>query len=105
MRKVQKTESSSKTEKLGDVVNRILKEQIVPKQAKFSRLIDCWEEILPSELVEHSYIENITAGQLIVRVDAPSYKYELQLCGDEILQQLKTRCSAARIEEIKIVIS
>jgi predicted nucleic acid-binding Zn ribbon protein len=93
-----------KAEKLGDIVNQFLEKQVVPKQAKFGRLADCWVDILPSELAEHSQIEDISGGQLLVKVDSPSYKYELQLCSAEILQQLKTRCSSARIERMKIII-
>jgi len=94
----------TKPEKLGDVVSKFLEKKVLPKHSRFSRLANAWAEILPSELAEHSHIEDISAGQLIVRVDAPSYKYELQLCSAEILQQLKTRCSTVGIRKIKIII-
>jgi len=104
MKQTKQFRRSMKAEKLGDIVNRFMEKKICPKQTRFNRINDCWTEILPSELAEHSHIEDILAGQLIVKVDAPSYKYELQLCSAEVLQQLKTRCSAARIEKMKIII-
>jgi predicted nucleic acid-binding Zn ribbon protein len=104
MKQTKQMRRSTKAEKLGDIVNKFLEKQVLPKRATFGRLTDCWVDILPSELAEHSHIEDISAGQLIVKADAPSYKYELQLCSAEILQQLKTRCSAARIEKMKIII-
>jgi hypothetical protein len=103
MTKTQQSKKSNNPERLGDIVNKVLKEKVSPKQAKFSRLVNCWSEILPSELVEHCCIEDISAGQLVVRVDAPSYKYELQLCREEVVQQLNNKCSSARIEKIKII--
>ncbi|MHC4130529.1 MAG: DciA family protein [Planctomycetota bacterium] len=104
MKQVKRPYRLNKAEKLGDVVTKFLEKQVLPKHARFSRLAESWAEILPSELAEHSYIEDISAGQLIVRVDAPSYKYELQLCSAEILQQLETRCSTAGIKRMKIII-
>jgi hypothetical protein len=104
MKQTKQLHSIAKEEKLGDVVNRLLEQKIIPEQNKFNKLNQCWNEILPAELAEHSTVEDITAGQLIVKVDAPSYRYELQLCSADVLKQLQFRCSAVHVKRMKIVI-
>lgn len=93
-----------KAQKLGDVVNELMQAQIKPRHTRFRRLEHHWSNILPSELADHSRIEDISSGRLLVKADAPSYKYELQLCSEDILRQLQSRCSALRIKEIKIIV-
>jgi len=74
----------NRTQKLGDVVNELMQAQIQPKHTRFNRLERHWSNILPSELANHSHIEEISAGCLLVKADAPSYKYELQLCSEDL---------------------
>jgi hypothetical protein len=103
MKKTKRSRYKTRPEKLGVIADRFLTECVIPKQARFSSLEKSWLEILPSELAAHSSIQGLSAGQLMVRVDSPSHKYEMQLCSSEILQQLKVSCPAARIEKIKII--
>jgi len=65
---------------------------------------DAWSEILPDELGEHCGIVEVTGGLLKVKVDSPAYMYELQLCGSELLDELRRRCPRARLTRIKFAV-
>jgi hypothetical protein len=103
MKQTKKSRYKTHPEKLGAIADRFLTQCVIPKQARFRSVEKTWFEILPPELAAHSSIQGLSAGQLIIRVDSPSHKYELQLCSSEILPQLKASCPAARIEKIKII--
>jgi hypothetical protein len=79
--------------------------QVSPRQAKYGAVVELWQRILPLELRRHCEITDISGGQLTVRVDSPSYKYELHLCGSEILKELQRQCPKLRLTKIKFVVS
>jgi|WetSurMetagenome_2_1015567.scaffolds.fasta_scaffold1588945_1 hypothetical protein len=86
---------------LGQAVSKFLDEQVSPKQAVYGTVIEIWDKILPAELAKHCRIVDITDGQITVAVDSPSYKYELNLCSDELLKQLRQLCPVRRLKKIK----
>lgn len=91
--------------RLGDAVQKFMAEQVSPRQARFGAVAELWSQLLPAELCRHCEIVDITGGQLKVRVDSPAYKYELQLCSSELLEELQQQCPKARLTEIKLVVS
>lgn len=90
---------------LGRVAQQLLDEQISPRQAIYSEVAETWSRILPDELGRHCEVSDISAGQLSVSVDSPSHMYELQLCGSELLAELRRECPKARLTRIKFVIA
>ena len=94
-----------RTVRLGDTVQRFMAEQVSPRQARFGAVAELWSQLLPAELCRHCEIVDISGGQLKVRVDSPAYKYELQLCSSELLEELQQQCPKARLTEIKFVVS
>ena len=92
---------SSGAVSLGRAAQQLLTEQIAPQQAKFSQIDDVWRDLLPAALQQHCEIVDISGGQLDVRVDSPSYVYELQLCSSELLSELQRLCPRARLTKIK----
>ncbi|MHC4568990.1 MAG: DciA family protein [Planctomycetota bacterium] len=90
---------------LGQIVQQFLDGQVSPRQAVFSEVADAWSRMLPDELARHCEIVDISAGLLKVRVDSPSYMYELQLCGSELLDELQQECPGARLTKIKFVVA
>ena len=87
--------------RLDQAVQKLVEEQVLPRQARFSRVMEVWERLLPAPLAAHCEITDITAGQLDVRVDSPSYLYELQLCSSELLDELQRQCPKVRLTKIK----
>lgn len=90
--------------RLGEVVQQVMAERISPMQSRFGAVAEAWGETVPGELGRHCEIVEVAGGQLNVRVDAPAYAYELQLCRTEIVEELKRRCPEARIKRIKVVV-
>jgi hypothetical protein len=80
-------------------------EQISPRQARFDAVAEVWRQVLPAELCRHCEVTDVSGGQLKVQVDSPSYKYELQLCGSELLGELQRQCPKVRLTKIKFVVA
>lgn len=87
--------------RLDQAVQQLVQEQVLPRQSRFSRVMEVWQRLLPEQLAAHCEIANITAGQLDVQVDSPSYLYELQLCSSELLDELQRQCPKVRLTKIK----
>ena len=90
---------------LGQVAQQLLAEQISPQQAKFSQVDEVWRDLLPAELQQHCEIVDISGGQLDVKVDSPSYVYELQMCSSELLSELQRQCPRVRLTRIKFTVA
>ncbi|MHC4571687.1 MAG: DciA family protein [Planctomycetota bacterium] len=94
----------NKAAKLGDVIRQLVENRISPLQARFGKIEEAWNQLLPAELCRHCGITSISGGQLKVHVDSPSYVYELQLCSSELLEELQRQCPRAKIKKIKFII-
>jgi len=103
--KYRKAKIPNSTVTLGDVVQNFMTKWVSPRQARFGAVAELWSQLLPAELCQHCEIVDISGGQLKVRVDSPAYKYELQLCSSEILEELQQQCPKARLTEIKFVVA
>jgi len=93
-----------RTAKVGDVAQTFVTRWVSPRQARFGAVVEVWSRLIPAELCKHCEIVDVSGGQLKVRVDSPSYKYELQLCSSELLKELQQQCPKVRLTEIKFVI-
>ncbi len=94
-----------RTAKVGDVVQKFVTQWVSPRQARFGAVVEVWSQLIPAELCKHCEIVDVSGGQLKIRVDSPSYKYELQLCSSELLKELQQQCPRVRLTEIKFVIA
>ena len=101
----QKKHKPDRTVRIGEAAQKFFGEQVSPRQAKYGAVIELWQQILPEELSQHCEIVDISGGQLTVKVDSPSYKYELHLCSSELLQELQQQCPRVRLTKIKFVIA
>ncbi len=101
----RRVRKADRTVRLGDTVQRFMSEQVSPRQARFGAVAELWSQLLPAELCRHCEIVDVSGGELKVRVDSPAYKYELQLCSSEILEELQQQCPRVRLTKIKFVVS
>ena len=101
----QRARRRDSTVRLGRVVQQLMDERVSPRQARFGPVVELWTQLLPAGLCQHCEIIDISGGQLTVQVDSPSYKYELQLCGSELLEELQLQCPKARLTKIKFVVA
>jgi hypothetical protein len=93
------------TVRLGHAVEQLMTKQIAPQQSKYGPVAEVWKRLLPEGLGEHCEIVDISAGRLKVKVDSPSYRYELQLCSMELLDELQRQCPKTRLSQIRFVIA
>jgi hypothetical protein len=91
------------TTRLGDVLSKLMENQISPRRERFEPVAQLWSQLLPAELHRHCKIVDISAGQMKVLVDSPSYMYELKLCSPELLEELQ-RNTSTRIKKIKFAV-
>ena len=99
----KKKKRFDRTVRLGDTLNELMENRIAPAGAKFSPVAGLWSHLLPEELAKHCEIIDFSGGQLKVKADSPSHRYELQLCSEQLLESLQERCPGARIKRIKVV--
>jgi len=90
--------------RLGDTLCELMESRISPRQCRFRAVVEVWSQVLPSALREHCELVDISGGQLKVQVDSSPYKYELQLCSSELLEELRRQCPQARLTRIKFVV-
>ena len=101
----RRLQHSDRTVSLGNAAEQLMAGWIAPRQSKYGPVAEVWEQLLPEGLNEHCEIVDITAGRLKVKVDSPSYRYELQLCSTELLEELQRQCPKSRLRQIKFVIA
>ena len=92
------------TVSLAEVAKRVIDERISPRQSRLGSVVELWSELLPEELASHCKLIDVTAGQLKVKVDSPSYASELRWCSSQLIEELQQHCPRAGIENIKIII-
>jgi len=92
-------------DRLDVVINKVLEGDISVKQKKISPVIDAWEDILPPELKDHSQIQEFKGNILWVKIDNPTYLYNMQTLKKELLAELQRLCPASRIADIKFNIN
>jgi len=95
----------NRTVKLCDAAQQFMTKKVLPLQERFGAVTELWSRLLPAELHRHCEIVDVSGGHLKVRVDSPAYKYELQLCSPELLEELQQQCPRARITDIKFVVA
>ena len=77
------------------------KKNIQKRQVKFAPIAECWSQLVPEFLLEHTALESFTRGQLTVLVDSSSHLYELnQLLLAGLRKQLLVACKAAGLRKI-----
>ena len=78
--------------------------KVFPRQKKFSGLSQAWEELLPTELVEHCCLDSLQAGKLKVLVDSSSHLFEMNLLVKEgLVDHLRQKCPQSGLSEINLV--
>src|SRR5688572_16795604 len=86
---------------LGPEMLTFFKKNVQRRQTKFAPIAECWSQLVPDFLLEHTALESFTRGQLTVLVDSSSHLYELnQLLLAGLRKQLLVACKAAGLRKI-----
>ena len=92
------------TDRIGNLVDTLLRETIKPAQTRLEPLEEAWEQIVPPGLAAHCRVRGLGSGQLRIGVDSPVYMYELQLCSQDLLEALQRRCPQSGLRRIKLTL-
>ena len=80
-------------------------ERLAPVHTNANSITEAWDMILPPNLRQHCRVGAITGGTVKVVADAASYMYELQLCKDELLAELRRLCPGAGVRRLQIAMA
>ena len=88
---------------LGAEMVAFFKQSVEKRNAKFSKIANCWSQLIPETLAEHCALESFSRGTLVVLVDSASHLYELkQLLLAGLQQQLLLVCANAGLRKINL---
>jgi hypothetical protein len=88
---------------LGPEMLTFFKQNVQKRQTKFAPIAECWSQLIPDFLLQHTALESFTRGQLTVLVDSSSHLYELnQLLLAGVRKQLLIACKAAGLRKITL---
>src|SRR4051812_43257253 len=88
---------------LGPELITFFKHGIQKRQTKFGAIADCWSQLIPETLLDHTALESFHRGQLTVLVDSSTHLYELkQLLLSGLQRQLLIACKSAGLRKINL---
>ena len=88
---------------LGAEMVAFFKQSVEKRNAKFSKIANCWTQLVPETLAAHCALELYSRGTLVVLVDSASHLYELkQLLLAGLQQQLLLTCANAGLRKINL---
>ena len=88
---------------LGAEMVAFFKQSVERRNAKFSKIANCWTQLVPETLAEHCALESYSRGTLVVLVDSASHLYELkQLLLAGLQQQLLLVGANAGLRKINL---
>jgi len=89
---------------IGELVARYIAERVDPRHENFESVAAAWEETAPRGMVGFCRLADVIHGKARVLVSSPSHLYQLQLCGPQLLEQLRQRCGKKTVKSIKFEI-
>lgn len=87
-------------ESLGAAIAKMLKLYKIEKPVRQNEALFIWSEVVGEVIAKHAQPEKIAYSKLIVRVDSPVWRNELNFRKSEILKQLNSHLEGAQIKEI-----
>jgi len=88
---------------LGPDMLSFFKHSVEKKQTKLQQIAQCWTQLVPPTLCDHTALESFHSGTLKVIVDSSSHLYELKhllLAGLE--KQLLLACKKSGLRKISL---
>lgn len=89
---------------IGDVLGSYVKTRLKPVK-RSSPIVDAWAKIVPEGLDEFCEIKSIQAGVLKVAVSNPSYRFEMEMLKQELINSINNELGGKRnkLRDIKFL--
>lgn len=95
----------SKAERVGDVVESILKRSDTRGGLRSARVCASWKDVAGPAAAAHSRAVRVTDGELVVAVDSPAWASEMSLMRSRYLQALQERVGKEAVTAIRFTVS
>lgn len=81
----------------------LMKHKLGKRVKQLGQLADLWDDVLPSEIREHTALECFRNGVLTVLVDSAAHRFQLQtLLTGGLMKVLQQRCPGA-LNKVRLV--
>ena len=88
---------------LGEDAIELFNDQIKKRHAKFGKLAEAWDALVPEMFQPHTYLATFARGTLNVNVDSSSHLYELkQLMLSGLEDQLLLACRTVGLKKVAL---
>ncbi len=88
---------------LGEDAVELFNSQIKKRHAKFGKLSEAWETLVPAMFQEHTMLASFVRGVLVVHVDSSPHLYELkQLMLAGVEDQLLLACRGEGLKKLTL---
>lgn len=89
-----------RAERIGSVLDRVLKKLGIEKQLKERTLFGVWEEEVGAEIARHAQPAHIKNGRLTVSVEGSVYVQEYSFLKKDLIKKLNGRLGKPIVKEI-----
>jgi hypothetical protein len=99
VKQVQRHDSAA----LGPEMLGFFKQAVQKRQAKLTKIAECWSVLVPAPISEHCALESLNRGTLTVLVDSSPHLYDLkQLLLAGLEEQLLLACRTTGLRKIAL---
>ena len=94
--------SESAAVPIGTALDQLLRQRGMEETLVFGRVLDCWEEVVGSEVARQVRPQLIRGRELIVSVDHPAWATELELAGSAVLSRLAEKLGETAPQRLSV---
>ena len=95
--------SESAAVPIGTALDQLLRQRGMEEETLvFGRVLDCWEEVVGSEVARQVRPQLIRGRELIVSVDHPAWATELELAGSAVLSRLAEKLGETAPQRLSV---
>ncbi|MBS1271177.1 MAG: hypothetical protein MAGBODY4_00306 [Candidatus Marinimicrobia bacterium] len=88
---------------LAESLKKMIKEYDLEGPMEQSEVLEKWDEIVGEKLAGHTVPEKIEHGKLVVKVDSPTWRNEIQFYKEQIKADINKRFEKELVTEIVFV--
>jgi predicted nucleic acid-binding Zn ribbon protein len=87
---------------LGDVINKLLREEGLETPLKQKRLIDSWEQIMGDMVAKYTTQKFIKNQTLYVKIENPALRQDLSMMRSQLVKKLNDHVGSFVISDVHI---
>jgi len=100
VRAMRKRTRPGKLQRLGDVLEKVLKKQAVPLPARDQELITAWRKAVGPQVAAQTFPDRLRRETLYVRVSTSVWMHQLQFMKQDILPRINVLLKAREVKTL-----